>query len=119
MSKQLGDGAIRSEGLVKVSLAWREFAVEIDFGLCDGQRKVVDVMCTNFFAELVLDVTLDTTKHKRLENHVESTQLMLVETSAAQTSSTFDVFGEPFGKLVVRVEKTRHDKVKEGPEFCA
>ena len=42
---------------------------------------------------------------------------MFVQLASLVFSSIFNVFREPFVKLIVRVEETRHDEVQEGPEL--
>jgi hypothetical protein len=63
-------------------------------------------------------VLLHTTKHERLEDHVQSSQLLRLELTATSASSILNVLGEPFGELFVRVEQRRHDEVEQRPEFC-
>lgn len=69
-------------------------------------------------AEFVLHMSLDTTKHERLQDHMQTTELMLVELATFVLRSILDVFGEPFVELVVGVEQTRHDEMKQGPQLC-
>jgi hypothetical protein len=72
---------------------------------------------TYLFSQLVLDVSLHAAQHERLENHMKPTQLMLIEPSSTRPSSSFNILREPFRELVMRVEQTRHDEMKQGPEL--
>lgn len=56
---------------------------------------------TNLLAKLVLDMSLDTTQHKRLQDHMQTSQLMLVQLATLVLSSVLNVLGKPFIELVV------------------
>ena len=60
-------------------------------------------------------MTLDTTQHERLEDHVQTPQLMFVELAALVLGGVLDVLGEPFVELVMGIEETRHDEVQKRP----
>lgn len=64
-------------------------------------------------------MSLDSTKHERLENHVKSAKLVLVQSAAFVLGSTLDVLREPLVEFVVVVEQTRHDEVQQRPQFCS
>ena len=49
-------------------------------------------------------MAFDTTQHEGLENHVQTAKLVLVEFATLVLRGIFDVLGEPFIELVVRVE---------------
>ena len=69
-------------------------------------------------AKFVLHMSLDTTKHERLQDHMQTAQLVFVELAAFVLSSVLDVLGEPLVELIVGVKQTRHNEVQEGPQFC-
>ena len=60
---------------------------------------------------------LNATQHERLQDHVETTKLVLVQLAALVLSRVLNVLREPLVKLVMRVEQARHDEMKERPEF--
>ena len=63
-------------------------------------------------------MSLDTTKHERLQDHMQTAELVLVELATFVLRSILDVLGEPFIELVVGVEQTRHDEMKQCPQLC-
>ena len=71
-------------------------------------------------SKLVLHIFLDTTQHERLQYHVQAPDLVFVDVVLAFIlSMTFDIFGEPFHKFVVRIEQSGHYEVQQCPEFCS
>ena len=60
-------------------------------------------------------MALDATQHERLQDHMKTAKLMLVELAALVLSSVLDVLREPFVELVMGIEETRHDKVQKRP----
>ena len=60
---------------------------------------------------------LDTTEHERLQNHVKTTKLVLVELASLVLCGILNVLREPFVELVVRVKQGRHDEVEQGPQL--
>ena len=54
-------------------------------------------------------------KHKGLENHVETPELVLVQLAALVLRCILDILGKPFIEFIVRVEKARHDEVQQRP----
>ncbi len=74
---------------------------------------------SHLVAKFVLNVTLDTTKHEWLKDHVEPTQLVLVQLATLVLSSVLDILREPLVELIMGVKKTRHDEVKQCPELCS
>jgi len=69
------------------------------------------------FAEFVLDMPLDTPKHERLQDHMKTTKLTLVQLAPFVLCCSLDILGEPFVELVMRIEQTRHNEVEECPKF--
>ena len=67
---------------------------------------------SHLLAQFVLDVFFDTAQHERLEDHMQSTKLMFVEFIALILCSILDVLREPFVKLVMGIEQTRHDEMQ-------
>ena len=63
-------------------------------------------------------MSLNTTQHEWLQNHVQTTKLVLVQFAAFILSRILDVLREPLVELIVGVEQTRHNEVQEGPQFC-
>ena len=63
-------------------------------------------------------MALHTTQHEGLQDHMQSPELMLVKPAALVLSGILDLLGEPFVELVMRVEQTWHDEVKQSPQFC-
>ena len=61
---------------------------------------------------------LNATQHEWLQNHVQTTKLVLVQLAAFVLSRILDVLREPLVELIVGVEQARHDEVQEGPQFC-
>ena len=80
-------------------------------GKCDcGWTKESDA---DLLAEFVLDVLLDTTQHERLQDHMQTTKLTLIQLAAfVLRGSGLDIFREPLIELVVRVEQAGHDEVQ-------
>ncbi|TFA99797.1 hypothetical protein CCMA1212_008205 [Trichoderma ghanense] len=78
--------------------------------------EVAEDVQLNLVAKLLLYVLLDTTKHKRLQDHVKPLQLVLVQFRVA-LGVRLDVLGEPFTELVVGVKERRHDEVQQGPQL--
>jgi len=72
---------------------------------------------SHLLAQFVLDVFFDTAQHERLEDHMQSTKLVLVEFIALILCSILDVLREPFVELVMGIEQTRHDEMQQCPEF--
>ena len=63
-------------------------------------------------------MALDATQHERLQDHMKTAKLMLVELAALVLSSILDVLREPLVELIVGVEQARHNEMQEGPQFC-
>jgi hypothetical protein len=43
---------------------------------------------------------------------------MLVDLALVIERMIFNIFGEPFLELFMRIEKLRHDKMQKSPKFC-
>jgi len=59
---------------------------------------------SHLLAQFVLDVFFDTTQHKRLEDHMQSTKLVFIEFIALILCGILDVLREPFVELVMGIE---------------
>ena len=66
-------------------------------------------------AEFVLDVTLDSSQHKGLEDHVKTSELVFVQLASFVFCSVLDVLGEPLIELVMRVKKAGHNEMQKSP----
>lgn len=99
---EIGDRDILAQSAVHLPLARGEIAVDVDLDL---------------IGELILHILLDTPQHERLEDHVQSSQLMRIH-GTVLVGIAFDVLGKPFAEFVVRVEEGGHDKMQQGPKFC-
>ena len=119
--QEILDGYVRQERLVKTTLPRAEFYVDI---LLDLFRRVLatNPCClyqgAHLFAEFVLDMALHTTQHERLQDHMKTAQLVLVEFAPLVLGSILDILREPLVELVVRVEQSRHDEMEESPQLC-
>ena len=72
---------------------------------------------TNLLAQLILDVTLNATQHEGLEDHMQTSQLMLVQLATFVLCSVLNIFGEPFVELVMRIEQTGHNEMQKSPQL--
>jgi hypothetical protein len=72
----------------------------------------------NLLAQLVLHMSLNSSQHKRLQNHVQPTKLTFVELAALVLRSILNILGKPLVELIMGVKKTGHDKVEQCPELC-
>jgi hypothetical protein len=123
---ELGHRDVGAQTLVHRPLDRRRVDVDVELDLRGwkwvskaAQTVVTSRPATHLVAELILDVLLDAPEHERLEDHVQSPELVLVVFAAALlVGCVFDVAREPLAELVVRIEETRHDEVKQRPELC-
>ena len=66
-------------------------------------------------AEFVLHMSLDTTKHEWLQDHMQTAELVLIELATFVLRSILDVLRKPLVEFVVGIEQTRHDEVQKRP----
>jgi hypothetical protein len=71
----------------------------------------------NLRCYFLFDIFFQSSKHEWLQNQMQPFKLMLVKLTLVHRM-LFNVFRKPFLKLLVIIEKLRHDEMKQCPEFC-
>ena len=71
----------------------------------------------HLITEFILNVTFHSPQHKRLQDRMKTTELVLVEPAALILRGIFNILGEPFIELVMRIEQAGHDEVQQGPQL--
>lgn len=79
-------------------------------------RHIAENFLFSFRCDFLLDISLQPSEHKRLQNCMQSFQLMLVEGTLVHRAS-LNVFREPFLELLMVIEELRHDEMEEGPQL--
>lgn len=56
-----------------------------------------------------------TTQHEGLQDHMQAAQLMFIQLAAFVLRGILNILREPLVELVVGIEQTGHDEVKQSP----
>jgi len=56
-------------------------------------------------------MSFNTPKHERLQDHVQSPQLMFIELTSFVLGRILDILGEPLIEFIMRIKETWHNEV--------